>query len=471
LSRRRQRRLSIVLAVTGSGVCLAWFGLLDKQGLLEPLTWVLAVGALLANIASTRWQGPMLMSGAFVPLMLAVAFLGPAPALAIAVLAELGFWIVDRWRAREPWRNVFGTGNVAGVGLPVLVVGTGFYEFAPEQGIEFYAALALASVAFLALNFCIVALLSALLHGHSVRGRFEGISEFLPVLGINIALAVGAAAVYAETGLLGVSVAFLVVLVFGYMTHQVLQARERVREIARLSRARQVLLGQVVAAEDREREELADALHDEALQNLLAADQDLREARAGSASSLDRARHAIDATVRQIRDAAFRLHPIVLEQAGLEAAVRAVALDCESRAGFTCDIRIDPRTEDIADRLVFSVVRELLVNAMKHSEATEVQLILCRENGRLTIRIQDNGKGMETASLDEAAREGHIGLASLRERASAVGGAMSLSSVTGRGTEISIELPVAQLSASAIWMEPSDAVIPTPRPAHPHPIP
>jgi signal transduction histidine kinase len=465
------RRVSILLAVAGCGVCLAWFGLLDKSRLFEPLTGVLALGALAANVASARWHGPMLMSGAFVPLMLAVAFLGPAPAFCIAVVAELGFWIVDRWRAPELWRNVFGTGNIAGVGIPVLIVASGFRELAPAQGIGFYAALTASSVVFLAANFCIVAVLSAWLHGDPINSRFEGLSELLPILGVNIALAVGAAAVYAESGLLGVSVAFLVVLVFGYMAHQMIEARERVREIAHLSRARQLLLTQVLAAEDRERQELADALHDEALQSLLAADQDLREARSGRASSLDRARNAIEVTVEQLRDAAFRLHPAVLEQAGLEAAVRAVALDCESRAGFSCQVRMDADAEGIADRLVFSVARELLVNAMKHAEATEVALTLRRRNGSLEIRVQDNGKGMSTEALQEAASAGHIGLASLRERALALGGAMTLSSGTGEGTEICIELPIAQLSISGVGVESTRAITPTPQPAHPHPIP
>jgi two-component system NarL family sensor kinase len=110
----------------------------------------------------------------------------------------------------------------------------------------------------------------------------------------------------------------------------------RSSEIERLIADRERLLAEALAAETRERRALADGLHDGAIQSLLAARHDVEDvaARAPDDAALERADEALLDVVRQLRSAIFELHPHVLEDAGLEAAIRQVAETAARRSGF-----------------------------------------------------------------------------------------------------------------------------------------
>src|SRR6185503_12983755 len=100
----------------------------------------------------------------------------------------------------------------------------------------------------------------------------------------------------------------------------------RTELVERLADERSRLLADALEAEQRERKTLAEALHDHAIQNLLSVRHELEEAEeAQPHPALERADAALLDTVRQLRDAVFDLHPYVLEQAGLEAALRSLA--------------------------------------------------------------------------------------------------------------------------------------------------
>jgi two-component system NarL family sensor kinase len=99
----------------------------------------------------------------------------------------------------------------------------------------------------------------------------------------------------------------------------------RAARITALADERGELVAQALAAEERERRRLAEVLHDEAVQNLLLARQELAEARRGDPAALDRAHDAVSATVEQLRGEISELHPHLLDHAGLAAALGAVA--------------------------------------------------------------------------------------------------------------------------------------------------
>src|SRR5207248_2733633 len=142
---------------------------------------------------------------------------------------------------------------------------------------------------------------------------------------------------------------------------------------------REQLLAQALAAETRERRALAEGLHDGAIQSLLAARHDLEEAavRAPGADALERADGALLDVVRQLRSAIFELHPHVLEEAGLEAAVRQVAETAARRGDFALTLELDsvPHRGE-RDRLLFSVARELLSNVVRHADSSKVIVTL-----------------------------------------------------------------------------------------------
>src|SRR5581483_12340663 len=98
---------------------------------------------------------------------------------------------------------------------------------------------------------------------------------------------------------------------------------QRTRRVAELAERRRELIAEALAAGERERRVLAEGLHDHAIQNLLSARHELEDvAEHAAPEALARAESAIDATVSELREAVFELHPYVLEQSGLDAALR-----------------------------------------------------------------------------------------------------------------------------------------------------
>jgi two-component system NarL family sensor kinase len=207
---------------------------------------------------------------------------------------------------------------------------------------------------------------------------------------------------------------------------------DRIEELA-ASRGRLVV--DALEAEDRERRRLADALHDEAIQNLMAARQELDGALAGDEASADTVRVALERTVRQLRGTVFQLHPYLLEHAGLEPAVRAVAEEQGARAGFRWRVDVDPAATGEHDALLLSVARELLVNAAKHADATQVSVTLRRRGDAIELVVRDDGRGLDPERARAAPRAGHIGLASATERIEALGGRPEASKRPAPGPE------------------------------------
>ena len=134
----------------------------------------------------------------------------------------------------------------------------------------------------------------------------------------------------------------------------------------------------------------------------------------------------------------------MLEHAGLGAALGEIADNQAARAGFRAEVDVDPAACGDHDSLLFVLGREQLVNAAKHSGATDVGLVISRDNGRVVMEISDNGCGMDPESRRKALRQGHIGLASSAERVEALGGELEIDSEPGRGTRIRTTLPLAE---------------------------
>jgi two-component system NarL family sensor kinase len=216
---------------------------------------------------------------------------------------------------------------------------------------------------------------------------------------------------------------------------------DRVRELAAV---RQRLLTDALTAEERERQALAESLHDNAIQNLLSVGHQLEEIGDDVEHvALARAERAIAATIAELREALFELHPYVLERAGLEAVLPAIGRRAARRGGFrlSFDLRYSGRHPD--ERLLAAAARELLANAAEHSGATEVAVRLARSDGELVLVVVDNGRGFDQAVLADRVGEGHIGLASQRLRVESVGGRLEIHTGAGSGTTAVVRLPSA----------------------------
>jgi two-component system NarL family sensor kinase len=179
------------------------------------------------------------------------------------------------------------------------------------------------------------------------------------------------------------------------------------------------------------------------VQALLCAQQDLKVARRGRAEYIDRADHALDDAVRRLRHEIFQLHPHVLETAGLQTALAAVAAQGVLPDAAPPVVTVAPDAAGVDDELLFSLGRELLTNVARHAGARHVELTVERAGESLVLRCRDDGRGMAPERRGAALAGGHLGLAACTERVEAVGGTLELRSEVGAGTEVRATVPVA----------------------------
>lgn len=216
----------------------------------------------------------------------------------------------------------------------------------------------------------------------------------------------------------------------------------RSQHIQRLAASRGRVAAQAVHSETHERRRLAQLLHDDALQNLLAVRQELDEIEEGDRSGLQRARQAMEPAVALLREAVFSLYPPVLEHMGLEAALEAYADQQALAGGYRARVSVAPDATRIDDQLILGLGQELLRNAATHAGAREVDVRVVLENGSIVLDVEDDGRGFDEGRRAAALREGRVGLASSAERVEALGGTFEVATSPGRGTRVHVTVPV-----------------------------
>jgi signal transduction histidine kinase len=204
----------------------------------------------------------------------------------------------------------------------------------------------------------------------------------------------------------------------------------------------QVSRQRLVSSHDDERRRLERDLHDGAQQRLLALSMDLRMARtramaggdAELSTRLDSATYELTRSLAELRELARGIHPAILTQNGLGAALRSLA----ERSSVPVDLeRVpDERFRREVEATTYFLVSEALANVAKHARASHASVIVRRDGDRLEIDVTDDGTG--GASMD-----GGTGLRGLGDRVGAVGGRMDVRSRPGAGTTVHAEIPCA----------------------------
>jgi two-component system, NarL family, sensor kinase len=220
---------------------------------------------------------------------------------------------------------------------------------------------------------------------------------------------------------------------------------QRDAAIANLAEQRGRLASHALTAEQRERRRLAELLHDESVQTLSLARQELIDyQRTGRDEAFERARAAIDETMAQLRGEIFELHPYVLDHAGLQAALGAIAERSAERTGAEFAVVVDPLAAGVHDELLVVIARELISNVVKHSGATRVVVSVAVDSEQIELQVRDDGRGFDAAARrDTALLEGHIGLASCEQRVRSAGGQLDVRSRSGAGTSVTVTLPLS----------------------------
>jgi two-component system NarL family sensor kinase len=213
----------------------------------------------------------------------------------------------------------------------------------------------------------------------------------------------------------------------------------RAARVQLLLDVRRRLVAESMRAEERQNRELSEQLHDGPLQNLLAARLDLDELRDHpNEEGFDRLETALRDAVTTLRTTVTSLHPQVLAQVGLAAAVQ----DLVGRYRQRWDVNVVTDLDDVgrpqAQALLYRAARELLANAHKHSGATTVSVGLHRIADATVLSVADDGVGFDTAIIAGRVTEGHIGLASLINGIEAAGGTIEFDNGAGAGTLVTV---------------------------------
>lgn len=229
------------------------------------------------------------------------------------------------------------------------------------------------------------------------------------------------------------------------LREQHLQERNHKRELQRLS-------GELVHAQENERRTIGRDLHDEIGQALMTIKLDLGaiersgQVSGATADALAEARSTTDHAIQSVRDLTQLLHPAVLDQFGLAVTLEAYVRSFSQRTGIETALVQDRMEGRIASELeiaVYRVVQEALTNVSKHAQATSCRVYLHRLPYSLLVTVEDDGTGFDRARLDGKNERPGVGLVGVRERVSRLGGTFRLDTNVGKGTRLTIELPIA----------------------------
>ena len=188
-----------------------------------------------------------------------------------------------------------------------------------------------------------------------------------------------------------------------------------------------------------DRRRLERDLHDGAQQRLVSLALTLRMAReklgpdAGEAGRLlDRSRQELDEALKEIRELARGIHPALLSERGLGAAVEALA----HRAPLPVEVGEVPaqRLPEQVELAAYFVVSEALTNVAKHASATHASVSVTNGDGRLAVEVSDDGVGGADIALG-------TGLRGLTDRLAAIEGGLDVDSKPGRGTTLRASIP------------------------------
>lgn len=219
-----------------------------------------------------------------------------------------------------------------------------------------------------------------------------------------------------------------------------------IRDVSERRRLREFGAGALRAAEE-ERQRIARELHDDTAQRLAALLLRLELAeRTGERSErkriLDEVHDEILECAEGVRRIARGLRPPALEDAGVSVAIRSHVRTVSAGTDIRTEMEVEPVDEhlDLDGKLVlYRIVQEALSNAVRHSGASRIGLLVTAEEGWVVGEVADDGKGFSVEKALNAA--GGLGLLGMRERAALVGGRVTIESERGEGTTVRVRLP------------------------------
>jgi len=209
--------------------------------------------------------------------------------------------------------------------------------------------------------------------------------------------------------------------------------------------------------EERERRAVAVDLHDDLgqLLALLKIRLDVLRGQAPAGLLADELQSASELLLQasdRVRSLAFQLSPTILYELGLVPALEWLGDEMKRLYSLTVTVEADAAARDPLDpsirTVLFRAVRELLINVSKHADTSDAHVECRRPEGRMVVTVADDGRGFDPKVVLSTAGNRGFGLLSIRERVAALGGTMECQSVTGDGTRVILQVPVAASTQS-----------------------
>lgn len=239
------------------------------------------------------------------------------------------------------------------------------------------------------------------------------------------------------------------------VAEQTKKLQERLYDLGRLDQERRRLLSHLVHAEEEERRTIASDIHDDPIQKMVAASMRLDIVLEDHPELADdeqfrKAQDTVNRSIESLRNLMFELRPYVLDHDGLAAAL-AVFVQEEGKlpgsATYEVQSRLRSEPPESVRVILYRIAQEALVNVRKHAHATKVEIALEEGDEGYTLQVRDDGVGFEPSAISDPSLS-HIGLTSMRERASLAGGWFRIESTSGSGTIAEAWLPQAEEGAA-----------------------
>jgi signal transduction histidine kinase len=224
------------------------------------------------------------------------------------------------------------------------------------------------------------------------------------------------------------------------------------------SRKLQVLSRRLVETQESERRHLARELHDEIGQALTVAQLNLQALLQLPATDalqprLKTSLEVVERVLEQVHDISLNLRPSILDDLGLEPALRWLTGRQAALVGLQAEFHAGPlaqRLDPVIETECFRVAQGALTNVVRHAQAKTVSVELRKNAGQLHLRVRDDGVGFEVAAVrEQAVRGASLGLLSMEERAALAGGGLEFKSAPRQGTEVHAWFPLKWRAAAS----------------------
>jgi two-component system CheB/CheR fusion protein len=222
-------------------------------------------------------------------------------------------------------------------------------------------------------------------------------------------------------------------------------------ERLKIEAARTELLQKLATAQEDERRRIAGEIHDEMGQHLTALILDLKLLEDtlafddASRERFDRVRRAAGQIGRSMHRLAVQLRPAALDDLGLDATVRNHVSNWSSHVGIRAVYRglgpLGQRLPETIETTVYRIMQEALTNVAKHARASDVSVILERQDHHLRLIVEDNGQGF-VPERRLAVPENRLGIVGMTERVNMLGGSLTIESKPGGPTSIYVNIPI-----------------------------